>query len=889
MHLRTFTRYFFAVALLATLLAVALPASADTNVTRATLSNGLRVVVVRDALAPVVSTTINYIVGSDETPSGFPGMAHAQEHMMFRSSSGLSAAQLADISAAMGGDQNADTQNTITQYFYTVPAKDLNIALHIEATRMRGALDSQAEWAQERGAIEQEVARDLSNPFYKFFSSALSRIYAGTPYAHDALGTRPSFDKTTGAMLKSFYDTWYHPNNAILVIAGDVDPGSTLAQVRELFGNIPRAKLPPHPSIKLGKVKPQQINLTTDFQVPLALLAYRMPGYDSPDWAAGQVLASVLASQRADLYGLSASGKAIFAGFSIVSQLPKSGAGLAFGVPLNGNAQAMADLLKNVIAAYAKNGVPADLVDASKRRLISQQEFNRNSIFDLSQTWSEALAVEGRSSPEDDIAAIQRVSKADVDAAAKRYLDNNSVVVGILTPHPSGKPVAQKGFGGAESFAPTETKAVELPVWARDVIASVTVPPSGLAPKEMTLPNGLRLIVQPETISHTVSLVGRVRSNPDLQEPAGKEGVSGVLAGLFSYGTQTRDRLTFQKALDDISAQESAGSDFSLQLLSSDFDRGVELLSDNELHPALPAADFATVKAQEAQALLGTLQSPAYLTERAMLAALYPKDDPVQRQATPQTVSALTLDDVKSYYASTFRPDLTTIVVIGDVTPAQAEASINKWFGGWTATGTKPETELPKVPLNTAASTTVPNAARVQDDVRLEELVGLTRENPDYYALQVGDHVLGGGFYATRFYRDLRGEAGLVYNVGNRFNVGKTRSTYSVSYGSDPQNVGKARALIQRDLKAMQTTLVTPNELQLAKALLLQEIPLGESSEDAVAGRLLGDAINGLALNEPELAAKRYVNISAEEVRAAFAKWIRTDSFVQVVQGPPPS
>ena len=272
-----------------------------------------------------------------------------------------------------------------------------------------------------------------------------------------------------------------------------------------------------------------------------------------------------------------------------------------------------------------------------------------------------------------------------------------------------------------------------------------------------------------------------------------------------------------------------------------------------------------------------------------MLAALYPKDDPVQRQATPQTVSALTLDDVKSYYASTFRPDLTTIVVIGDVTPAQAEASINKWFGGWTATGTKPETELPKVPLNTAASTTVPNAARVQDDVRLEELVGLTRENPDYYALQVGDHVLGGGFYATRFYRDLRGEAGLVYNVGNRFNVGKTRSTYSVSYGSDPQNVGKARALIQRDLKAMQTTPVTPNELQLAKALLLQEIPLGESSEDAVAGRLLGDAINGLALNEPELAAKRYVNISAEEVRAAFAKWIRTDSFVQVVQGPPPS
>lgn len=807
---------------------------------------------------------------------------------MFRSSEGLTAAQLADISAAMGGNQNADTQNTITQYFYTVPAKDLNIVLHIEATRMRGVLDSQAEWEQERGAIEQEVAQDLSNPFYRFFSSALSRLYAGTPYQHDALGTRPSFDKTTGTMLKKFHDTWYHPNNAILVIAGDVDPAAALAQVRDLFGGIPKATLPQRPAVHLQTVKAQQMNLDTDFQVPLALLAYRMPGYQSPDWAAGQVLATALSSQRGDLFNLSATGKAIAAGFLPVSQLPKSAAALAFGVPLNGDASAMAATLKVVIAGYAKNGVPADLVDASKRRLVSQQEFNKNSISDLSQTWSEALAVEGRSSPQDDIAAIARVTKADVDAAAKRYLNNKSAVVGILTPRPSGKPVAQKGFGGTESFAPKETKAVELPSWAQDVISSVTVPQSGLAPVEKVLPNGLHLIVQTETISHTVSLVGRVKSDPTLEEPAGKEGVSDVLGGLFSYGTTTRDRLSFQKALDDITAQESAGSDFSLQVLSGDFDHGVELLADNELHPALPAADFATVKAQQAQALISAQQSPSYLTQRALLAALYPKDDPAQRQATPQTISGLTLSDVKSYYAATFRPDLSTIVVIGDVTPEQAQASISKWFGGWTATGTPPRTALPKVPLNTAATTTVPNAARVQDEVRLEETLGLTRDDPDYYALQVGDHVLGGGFYATRLYRDLRGEAGLVYFVANQFDIGMTRSTYTVSFGSDPQNVSKARALIARDVKAMQTALVTPNELQLAKALLLQEIPLGESSEEDVAASLLDNASTGLPLNEPELAAQRYAATTADQVRAAFAKWVRPDSFVQVVQGPPP-
>jgi zinc protease len=808
--------------------------------------------------------------------------------MMFRGSPGLSADQLAAIIAAMGGEFNADTQQTVTQYLLTAPSADLDVALHIEAIRMGGVLDSERLWAQERGAIEQEVAQDYSSPEFIFYTKLLAAMFKGTPYAESPLGSVASFDKTTGEMLKKFYETWYAPNNAVLVVVGDVEPEKALVEVRRYFDHIPPKQIPPKPQVHLEPVKPETLRLRTDESHGLAIIAFRLTGYDSPDYPACRVLADALSNQRGTLFGLVPEGKALYAGFSL-DAMPQAGLGYAMAAfPRGVDGEALASEIQRILADDLKKGFPADLVEAAKRVRRTKAELKKNSVIGLAMTWSDTLTLEGRESPEDVVRAIEKVSVEDVNRVARKYLHQDQSIVTILTPESSGKPVSGKPHGpGVESFTPTDAKPAKLPEWTEKALKRLEIPKSTVNPTVTILPNGLKLIVQPESISDTVSVYGRVRNNADMETPKGKKGVDEVLEELFSYGTTTLDRVAFQKALDEIGAQESAGADFSLQVLAEHFEKGVRLLADNELNPALPEEAFKVVRQQVAATAAGRLESPDYLAKQALKKALFPKGDPATREATSKSVSALSLDDVKEYYRSVFRPDLTTIVVMGKVTPEEAKTVIEKYFVSWKATGPAPETFLPPVPANKPSVSDVPDLSRVQAKVTLAQTLGLTRSDPDYYALELGNHVLGGAFYATRLYRDLREETGLVYNVESTFDVGVTRSLYGVIFGCDPGNTAKARAIVARDLRLMQTTPVAPDELQRAKALLLREIPLSESSVDQIARKLIYLSTHFLPIDEPLLAARRYVDLTAEQVRAAYATWLRPGDLVQVIEGPP--
>jgi zinc protease len=850
---------------------------------RTTLPNGLQVVVLTDELAPVVTTWLNVGAGSDDEP--YTGLAHAQEHMFYRGSRTLSGPQADEIAGFSGDEDNADTQSVITQFFHTVPAQDISVALQLDANRFTGLLDSQRDWAQERGAIEQEVLRDNSDAGFRLGVKLQQHLMAGTPYADDGLGTIASFEGRINApQLQSFYKRWYRPNDALYVIAGDVEPAKAISEVQRYFGAIPGAPLPPRGAIQLGPLTPVTYVDRSDQGSTAVLVGYRFPGYASPDYAASVVLGDVLNNQRGNLYGLVAGGKALAieadanpfpdAGFiTILSHVPVA------TPPL----QAIADV-KAALARYRASGVPANLVEAAKEREVAQTETAEDSVRGLAALWSQTLAVEHRT-PQDDLGAVAAVTPAAVNRVVRTYFDNATAAVAYAVPKNGGAVGSGESGGAGEEARAEPTKIEALPAWAESALHAVRAPGRLIDPQSFTLPNGLHVVVQPEHASSAVVVQGTILHDAGIEEAPGQAGVGDVVEALLPFGTTRDSRLAYQAKLDAIAATVHTGFSFSLATLGAHFERGMELLAEDELHPALAPRDFAIVKQQRYDAVLGDAATPDHLTAVAAAEHLYPASDPARHFASPADVQRLTPADARAYYAATFRPDLTTIAIVGDVTPAQARASVERWFGGWSRSGAPPAVFPAPVANNRPAAVSVPATGRSQDTVVLHETLPLSVADPDIAPLLVANTLLSGDF-SSILIRDMRVTTGYVYFVGTTLAAGKTRSTFDVTYACSPNDFSKAQHVLVRDLRRLQRTPLDAERLQRAKARLVSTTAIVASSYDGLAASLLANASLGLPLDNDARRARAELATSPSDVRVAAARWLRPEGFVRVVEGP---
>lgn len=812
---------------------------------------------------------------------------------MFRGTKDLSTAQLGTIATALGGDFNAETSDTLTQYEFTIPASDLDAVLRIESDRMRDVLDLQAEWENERGAIEQEVLRDETAPGADFFDAAQKYVFAGSPYAREGVGTVEAFNRLTGPELLAFHRKWYAPNNAVLVIAGNVDSAAVLAQVRHYFEDIPRREIPPHPAVHFQPLVRKTIVGPTTLTYALAAVAFRFPGVNSPDFLPAYVLQQVLEAQRGPLQPLVDSGEALDAEWNAEPYFPEGQLAIATAaLEPSGDPVRMAQRLESILREYAEHGVPKELFETTKRQAIASQELSRNSISALASDWATTIALDKEPSIAREQQLIADVTLAQVDRAAKKYLDVNHVFVGALTPSAgaskNGPPAP--AARGPERPLDVKSAVTALPAWGSALVDHVAVAPdTAPAPTRERLPNGITLIVRPARISDSVFVYGSVKNNPALQEPPGQEGVSAVLDSLFEFGSATRDRQAFQRAQDDIDTQIAGGTRFAMQTTSGAFARAVTLLSENELHPRLDEPTFETARRRALGQLETSLTGTGTAAEIGLAEKLLPPGDPGLRRPLPSTVAQLTLADERTYYSRIFRPDLTTIVVVGNVTPEAARAAIGEAFGAWTAQGAPPSLEMPDVPPNAPGDVRVDAPSLAQDNVRLAEVVQVDRTTPQYAAMQLGNAIFGGaalGAEQTRLFRDIRQSAGLVYSIESNFAPQRGRSEFSIEFASLPGNVDRIVSLIETEISRMQTEDAGDFELSLAKAAIVRRAGIDEASLASIGGALLGDAQGGFPLDQGRRDAAAILATPAKAVRDAFAAFVRKDGFVKVVLGP---
>jgi zinc protease len=857
-----------------------------------TLANGMRVVVLEDHAAPVVQVHTWYRFGAlDETP-GKTGLAHALEHMMFRGTHAISSAGLDDMNSRLGADLNAQTQNEVTHYYFVVPADRVDTLLHVEADRMRNLKLDPKDWTLERGAVLQEWAQDHSNPIFSFiFGSVAEKVYPGSRLGETALGAKADIEKATVADLKRYYDAWYRPNNATLVVTGDVKAADVFASAQKWFGPIPAHALPARKQYTAVAATGATVSQKAEFPFTLVDEAYAAPG-DAPATEHDQIRNDIAVAAMSNPRG------------PYRAALVESGLTLGLvPLPLEDRRASVVHVLlivapghtaDEVRAVYDKTtadilakGINPEFIDAAKRSSISRLTYARDSIVGLGDGIGAAYVFPGDTDPTRYPAMIAAITPDEVNAVARSIYAKPSIV-GVLEPTTTDptkfKPPSNLASSVTDSFGSRVPNGpIVQPAWLKAQLAKPLALHSAVDPVVTTLPNGLKLLVQRVSSNPTVFVRGVVRTSP-IYDPTGKEGLGAATAALMGWGSAKYDYAAQRKLADDRAASLSFGTSFSAHGRAEDFPTLLDALADDVRHPLFPADKFTLVKQQQTAVASRRSLQPDYRAQRAFREALFPAGDPELREDSPASLAAITLDDVKSYHAQYVRPDMTTLVVVGDVDPAAVAREVTARFGDWTGTGPKPDPHLPAIPLPEPKRQNVETAAQ---DISVElGAPALARSSPDYDALVLANAIYGGGSFDARLLHEVREKRGLVYFAFSALQAGRDRGTVRISFRAVPSKVDAADAVVRAELKRMQTEPVTADELAKAKTRVVAAAIDAEQATSAIAGDLMLIGLDDLTPSYYAMLAQRYAKITPADVQRAAKTYFHPDNLVEVRTGP---
>ena len=865
-----------------------------------TLKNGLRVVVSPDHKAPIVAVSVWYNVGSKFEPKGKTGFAHLFEHLMFYGSENNHGEFFKPLEEVGATDYNGTTYFDRTNYFETVPRAALDRALFLESDRMgwlTGAI-TQSVLNQQRGVVENEKRQDDNQPYGMMQYKVTAGLFPPDhPYGHTTIGSMADIDSASLATVKGWFHDHYGPNNAVLVLAGDIDVATAKTLVEKYFGAIPagpKSVAPPAPIPTL----PKPVSETMKDRVAATLITrnWVVPGINDRQSTALDVAAGVLgglSSSRLKNELVRKEQLAVQVGVEneSFSQLGKFS---IYVVVKPGVDPAVVDKrIDEILADFLKNGPTADEVERYVATTVSSTIAGYESVGGFG---GKAVALASGELYSNDpgfykkqLADLAAETPADVKAVAQKWLGRPTYALTIV-------PGPRDAYEESAPPAPVPASTVDDRVkGTRGPLPGVGDIPALAFPKvERTrLDNGIELVYAQRT---TVPLT-RVNISFDAgtaADVAGKLGTEALTLGMMDEGTTTRDSETLAKEEESLGANigqyaDSDRSTVGVFTPSLNLAPALDLFADVVRHPAFAPAEVARVKNQQLAQIAQELTDPSGLAARALPKVVFAPGSPYAKEdgsGDPKAVAALTRDDLVAFQQAWLRPDKAKIFIVSDRPLAEIKAALNAHFADWKGVGAPGVKSFPA----SAANPVKPRIVLVDRKDSPQSLImggapNSLKGTDDLLALQVANDGLGGSIL-SRINEDLRETRHWSYGSYGYFDRKEMAAPYTVQAPVQADKTGESITSLRGDINAyLGDKPMTAEEFDRATVGAIRSLSGNFETSDAVLRAMQNNDLFKRPDDYYATITARYRALTLPQVTAAIKGTLNPNGFVWVVVG----
>jgi len=870
-----------------------------------TLANGLDVYMARDTSTSNVTVQVWYRVGSKDDPANRSGFAHLFEHLMFKATENFPDETFDRLTEDVGGNNNAFTSDDVTAYHETIPANHLQRLIFAEADRLSSLVVNENVFESERDVVKEEYRQGvLASPYGRLFSVFMPQtIYQAHPYRRTTIGSIADLDAATIEDVRRFHATYYRPDNAILIVAGNFDPAQLDGWIDQYFGPIanPARALPANDVTEPEPTGPREATFhAPNVPLPAVVVAYPTVPYAHPDRAALTVLDGILSSgESSRLYRSLVYEQQLAAQTSSSPDFSQQAGALStYAIMAGGKTpeEGIAALNAEVARFRAEPVTAAELAEA-KNELIAGALRDRETIDDRANVLGFALIMTDNAAVADrQIAEIQAITAADIQRVANRYLTpERSITIRYLNAD-DANPTSQQALNvdapvRIADLAPVGQVFELLPEAERAAMPEPTaaVSPTTPAVTEARLDNGLRVLVAGKPGLPLVS--ARLSFDAgSADDGAGKAGLAALTAALLSQGTATRTAPQIATEIEQLGATvgASSGPDFTniyANAPSDVFPRTVALMADLVRHPTFAAEELERQRTQTLDGLKVTLSTPGPVAAQAAGRVIYGDAAyGAPGSGTLTSLPAITRDDVAAFHATRYRPSDATLVFTGDITPEAARELAQQAFGDWREPAAAAGPAASPAGKTLAPRVVVIDQPGAGQAAVVVALRSVPRSDAAYFPLTVGNTLLGGSF-TSRLNQEIRIKRGLSYGTRSSLGVRRDDGLFTASAQTRNDAAVEVSDLILAEVERLGATQPTDSELTTRRAILTGAFGQSLETVDGLGALIANLALYDLPMSDLASYASSVEAVEGPAMQVAFADALPVNQASLVIVG----